>query len=63
MRQAALGQIRLLNIEIMKYYEGVTLMGLYEGIKDIANIVQKADNIDLYRQLLDLGAQALDMQS
>lgn len=38
-------------------------MGLYEGIKDVAKIVQQADNIDLYRQLLDLGAQALDMQS
>ena len=38
-------------------------MGLYEGIKDVANLVQKADNIDLYKQLLDLGAQALDMQS
>ena len=37
-------------------------MGLYEGIKDIAGLVQKADNIDLYRKLLDLGAQALDMQ-
>lgn len=37
-------------------------MGLYEGIKDIANIAQKADNIELYRQLLDLGAQALEMQ-
>ena len=38
-------------------------MGLYEGIKDVAKIVQQADNIDLYRQLLDLGTQALDMQS
>jgi hypothetical protein len=38
-------------------------MGLYEGIKDVAKIVQKADNIELYRQLLDLGAQALEMQA
>ena len=38
-------------------------MGLYEGLKDVANIVQKADNIDLYRQLLDLSAQALDLQN
>ena len=38
-------------------------MGLYEGIKDVANLVQKADNIDLYRQLLDLSAQALEMQN
>jgi len=38
-------------------------MGLYEGIKDVAKIVQQADNIDLYRQLIDLSSQALDMQS
>lgn len=38
-------------------------MGLYEGIKDVASLVQKADNIDLYRKLLDLSAQALDMQA
>lgn len=37
-------------------------MGLYEGIKDAIGIAQKADNIDLYRQLLDLGVQALEMQ-
>ncbi len=38
-------------------------MGLYEGIKDVAKVVQQADNIELYRQLLDLSAQALDMQA
>ena len=38
-------------------------MGLYEGIKDVAKIVQQADNVELYRQLLDLSSQALDMQS
>ena len=38
-------------------------MGLYEGIKDVAKVVQQADNIELYRQLVDLSAQALDMQS
>ena len=37
-------------------------MGIYEKIKDITNVIQKADNIDLYRQLLDLGKDALDMQ-
>lgn len=37
-------------------------MGLYEGIKDVAKVVQQADNIELYRQLLDLSAQALEMQ-
>ena len=38
-------------------------MGLYQGIKDVANVVQKADNIELYKKLLDLSAQALDMQA
>lgn len=38
-------------------------MGLYEGIKDVAKIVQQADNLELYRQLLDLSAQALDLQA
>jgi phage FluMu protein Com len=37
-------------------------MGLYEQIKDIAKIVQQADNVDLYLRLLNLGATALDMQ-
>ena len=38
-------------------------MGLYESIKDVANLVQKADNIQLYRQLIDLSAEALEMQN
>ena len=38
-------------------------MSLYDGIKDVAKIVQQADNIDLYRKLLDLSAQALDLQA
>lgn len=38
-------------------------MGLYEGIKDVASVIQKADNVDLYRQLIELSAQALDMQN
>lgn len=38
-------------------------MGVYEGIKEIANIVQKADNIELYQKLLDLSAQALELQN
>lgn len=37
-------------------------MGFYDAIKDVLNIAQKADNLELYRQLLDLSAQALDMQ-
>ena len=38
-------------------------MGLYEGIKDVAKVVQQADNIELYQRLLDLSAQALDLQA
>ncbi len=38
-------------------------MGLYDGIKDVAKVVQQADNIDLYKQLVDLSAQALEQQS
>ena len=38
-------------------------MGFYEAIKDVAKLAQKADNIDLYRRLLDLSAQALDLQA
>ena len=38
-------------------------MGFYEAIKDVAKLAQKADNVELYRQLLDLSAQALDLQA
>lgn len=38
-------------------------MSFYEGIKDAIGLAQKADNIELYKQLLDLGAQALEMQA
>ena len=38
-------------------------MGLYEAFKDAITVAQKADNVELYRQLLDLSAQALDMQA
>ena len=38
-------------------------MGLYEGIKDVAKVLQQADNIDLYQKLLDLSSQALEMQN
>lgn len=37
-------------------------MGLYEGIKDVAKVMQQADNVDLFLKLLDLSAIALDMQ-
>lgn len=38
-------------------------MGLYDAMKDAVALAQKADNVELYRQLLDLSAQALDMQA
>lgn len=38
-------------------------MSLYDGIKDAAKLMQQADNIDLYRKLLDLSAEALDLQA
>jgi len=38
-------------------------MGLYDAMKDAVNMAQKADNIELYKQLLDLSAQALDLQA
>lgn len=31
-------------------------MGLYEGIKDVAKVVQQADNVELYKQLLGSSA-------
>ena len=34
-------------------------MSLYDAMKDVISIAQKADNIELYRQLLDLSAQAI----
>ena len=38
-------------------------MSFYDAIKEVASLAQKADNIELYRQLLDLSAQALDLQA
>lgn len=38
-------------------------MGFYDAFKDALNLAQKADNVELYRQLLDLSAQALDLQA
>ena len=37
-------------------------MGFYDAFKDVLTVAQKADNVELYRQLLDLNAQALEMQ-
>ena len=38
-------------------------MGFYDALKDVINIAKKAGNVELYRQLLDLSSQALDMQA
>lgn len=38
-------------------------MGLYDALKDAISLAQKADNLELYRQLLDLSAQAIDLQA
>ena len=38
-------------------------MWLYDAMKDVAKLAQKADNIELYQRLLDLSAQALDLQA
>ena len=38
-------------------------MSLYEGIKDIAKLLQKAGNIELYSMVLDLESQALELQA
>lgn len=38
-------------------------MSLYDGFKDVINIAQKVDNIELYRRLLDLSKEALDLQN
>ena len=38
-------------------------MSFYEAARDAMNLAQKADNIELYRQLLDLSVQAWDLQT
>ena len=38
-------------------------MGFHAAFKDVISVVQKAGNLELYRQLLDLNAQALDLQA
>ena len=37
-------------------------MGFYDAFKDALSVAQKADNVELYRHLLDLSAQALDLK-
>ena len=36
-------------------------MGLLETIKETVSVIQKADNLDLYRQILEIQRQALDL--
>ena len=38
-------------------------MALYDFVKDAINVAQKADNIELIKQLLDIGQMALDLQN
>lgn len=38
-------------------------MAIYEFIKDAINIAQQADNIELYKKLLEIGQMALDLQN
>jgi len=45
------------------YKWGGIYMGLYDAMKDAVSLAQKTDNIELYRQLLDLSAQALELQA
>jgi hypothetical protein len=36
-------------------------MGIYETIKDALNIIQKTDNIELYRSILDIQKECMDL--
>ena len=38
-------------------------MNFLDMIKEVVDIAQKADNIELYRQLLDLNRMAIDIQT
>ncbi len=38
-------------------------MNIIDMLKDVINVAQKADNIELYKQLLDVNRAALDIQS
>jgi hypothetical protein len=42
-------------------YERSEFMGLIENVKEVVGVLQKADNIDLYRKVLDLQKDALDL--
>jgi len=36
-------------------------MGIVENIKETAKLIQKIDNIDLYRRILDLQAEVMEL--
>lgn len=36
-------------------------MDIIKGIKEVGDVVRKADNIDLYRQILDLQREAMEL--
>lgn len=36
-------------------------MNIIDGIKEVAQVVRKADNIELYRQILDLQQEAMEL--
>lgn len=38
-------------------------MRLYEGIKNVAHVIQQTNNTELYQQLMELSTQALEMQN
>jgi hypothetical protein len=37
-------------------------MSMYEAVKDVVRLAQKADNVELTQKLIDLQQMALDMQ-
>jgi hypothetical protein len=37
-------------------------MGVVENVKEIATLIQKIDNVDLYRKILDLQAQVMNLE-
>jgi hypothetical protein len=38
-------------------------VSIYEGLKDIVSTIQKIDNVELYRQILDLQREVLEVVS
>ena len=43
------------------FYKG-EMMSMYEALKDVAKLAQKADNVEVYTKLMDLQAEALSIQ-